>query len=120
MVVSKSFTYLSLLVLLSKEQIITLIDAVKFYAKRLDILSDVQMIFQSCAKLKYVSVFPQNRDENRNSVLIDWVELLNNYRGYICFGHNVLDGIPKRMLTYDRQAYSCPFSTGVVAKTTYK
>ena len=92
---------------LSKEQITTRIDAVKLYVKILDIgavlePSVVQMIFQSCAKLKYLSLYPQSKDKNGNSILVDWVELMDNYYGYICFGHNVLNRIPKRMLTYER------------------
>ena len=61
---------------LSKEQITTVIDAVKLYVKILDIgavlePSVVQMIFQSCAKLKYLSFYPQSKDKNGNSILVD-------------------------------------------------
>jgi hypothetical protein len=125
---SGSFEMLSSLVITGIIQILTLIDAVKLYVQfrywccswAKFCTNDFTVMYQSCTKLKYLSFYQQCKNENRNSILIGWVDLLDNYYGYVCFGHNVLDRIPKKMQTYDRNAYSMPCRICLNAKTTQK
>lgn len=54
-----------------------------------------------CSNIRSIVVEPCGSVE-------EWASLINTWCGIVCFGHDIVDYVPRQLLAYDRSSYSRP------------